>query len=105
MLLPPFEMALRAGARSVMASYTDADGVPASADPDLLTGLLRDACAFTGTVVSDYFAVSFLHRLHGVAGSPGEAAGLALDGRHRRGAAGGGLLTASRCWPRWRTAR
>ena len=77
-LLPPFEMALRAGARSVMPSYTDLDGVPASADGDLLTGLLREACEFTGTVVSDYFAVSFLHRLHGVAGSPGEAAGLAL---------------------------
>ena len=77
-LLPPFEMALRAGARSVMPSYTDLDGVPASADRDLLTGLLREACEFTGTVVSDYFAVSFLHRLHGVAGSPGDAAGLAL---------------------------
>ena len=32
-ILPPFEMALRAGARSVMASYTDTDGVPATADP------------------------------------------------------------------------
>ena len=29
-LLPPFEMALRAGARSVMNSYTDLDGVPAT---------------------------------------------------------------------------
>ncbi len=29
-LLPPFEMALRAGARSVMTSYTDTDGVPAA---------------------------------------------------------------------------
>ena len=77
-LLPPFEMALRAGARSVMPSYTDLDGVPAAADRDLLTRLLREAFEFTGTVVSDYFAVSFLHRLHGVAGSPGEAAGLAL---------------------------
>jgi beta-xylosidase len=77
-LLPPFEMALRAGARSVMPSYTDSDGVPASSDRELLTGLLRDACGFTGTVVSDYFAVAFLHQLHNVAGSPGEAAGLAL---------------------------
>ena len=32
-ILPPFEMALRAGARSVMNSYTDIDGVPAAADP------------------------------------------------------------------------
>ena len=34
-LLPPFEMALRAGARSVMSSYTDLDGVPVAADPTL----------------------------------------------------------------------
>ncbi len=33
-LLPPFEMALRAGARSVMNSYTDLDGVPAAADAE-----------------------------------------------------------------------
>ena len=32
-LLPPFEMALRAGAGSVMNSYTDIDGVPVAADP------------------------------------------------------------------------
>ena len=37
-ILPPFEMALRdGGARSVMNSYTDIDGVPAAADPTLLT--------------------------------------------------------------------
>ena len=78
-LLPPFEMALRAGARSVMPSYTDLDGVPTTADHALLTGILRGGCEFTGTIVSDYFAVSFLHRLHAVAGSRGEAAGLALQ--------------------------
>src|SRR3954464_514357 len=31
-LLPPFEMALRASARSVMNAYTDIDGVPTAAD-------------------------------------------------------------------------
>jgi beta-glucosidase len=77
-LLPPFEMALRAGARSVMNSYTDIDGVPVAADETLLTDLLRDTYGFTGTVVSDYFAVAFLHMLHGVAETPGDAAGLAL---------------------------
>jgi beta-glucosidase len=77
-LLPPFEMALRAGARSVMNSYTDNDGVPVAADPAVLTELLRDTYGFTGTVVADYFAVSFLHTLHHVAGSPGDAAGQAL---------------------------
>lgn len=77
--LPPFEMALReGGARSVMAAYTETDGVPASADPDLLTGLLREQWGFTGTVVADYFAIDFLQTLHRVAGSPAESAHLAL---------------------------
>jgi beta-xylosidase len=78
-LLPPFEMALRAGARSVMNSYTDLDGVPVAADAALLTDLLRDGYGFTGTVVSDYFSVAFLHTLHGVAGTRTDAAHLALQ--------------------------
>ncbi|QFY08771.1 glycosyl hydrolase [Nonomuraea phyllanthi] len=78
-ILPPFEMALRlGGARSVMNSYAEIDGVPVAADESLLTGLLRDEWGFTGTVVSDYFAVRFLERLHGVAGDAAGAAGLAL---------------------------
>ncbi|QNP70724.1 glycoside hydrolase family 3 C-terminal domain-containing protein [Streptomyces roseirectus] len=77
--LPPFEMAIReGGARSVMPSYTERDGVPASADPELLTQLLRDTWGFTGTVVSDYFAVGFLETLHRVAGTPAQAAHAAL---------------------------
>ncbi|RJK96149.1 glycosyl hydrolase [Vallicoccus soli] len=78
-VLPPFEAALReGGARSVMASYADVDGVPPHADPRLLTGLLREQWGFAGTVVADYFGVSFLESMHGVAGSTGEAAALAL---------------------------
>jgi beta-xylosidase len=78
-LLPPFEMAMRdGGARSVMQSYVEIDGVPVCADDRLLTGVLRDMWDFTGTVVSDYFGVSFLELQHGVAGSPADAAGLAL---------------------------
>jgi beta-xylosidase len=77
--LPPFERAIReGGARSVMNSYTEIDGVPVAADPDLLTGLLRDDVGFTGTVVSDYFTVPFLVENHRVAGSLGEAAALTL---------------------------
>src|SRR5947208_90548 len=77
-LLPPFEMALKTGVRSVMNSYTDLDGLPVAADPALLTDRLRGLYGFTGTVVADYFSVSFLSLLHGVAGSPDEAAALAL---------------------------
>ncbi|HLL35651.1 MAG TPA: glycoside hydrolase family 3 N-terminal domain-containing protein [Streptomyces sp.] len=77
--LPPFEHALReGGARSVMAAYTETDGVPASADPGLLTGLLREEWGFDGTVVADYFAVGFLKTLHRVAGTDAEAAHAAL---------------------------
>ncbi|MFF5228892.1 beta-glucosidase [Dactylosporangium sp. NPDC000521] len=77
-LLPPFEMALRAGARSVMNSYSDVDGVPVAGDETLLTDLLRGRLRFDGTVVSDYFSVAFLQTLHGVAGSRADAAALAL---------------------------
>lgn len=78
-VLPPFEMALRlGGARSVMNSYAEVDGVPAASDRTLLTDLLRDEWGFTGVVVADYFAVSFLETAHAIAGSPGEAAALAL---------------------------
>ncbi len=77
-LLPPFEMALQAGARSVMNSYSDRDGVPVAADEEMLTDLLRGAYGFTGTVVADYFAVSFLETLHGVADGCADAAGKAL---------------------------
>jgi len=77
--LPPFEMALReGGARSVMAAYNETDGVPASADPALLTQLLREEWGFTGTVVADYFGIGFLETLHRVAGSPAQAAHVAL---------------------------
>lgn len=78
-VLVPFEMALTlGGARSVMNSYTDVDGVPCGADPWLLTDVLRGEWGFTGTVVSDYFAINFLHEAHHIAADPTEAAVLAL---------------------------
>lgn len=78
-MLPPFEMAFReSGARSVMHAYTDTDGLPAAADEQLLTGLLRDTWGFEGTVVADYFGIAFLKSLHGVAADWGQAAALAL---------------------------
>jgi len=78
-ILPPFEMAIRVGgARAVMPSYTDIDGVPATADPDLLGRVLREELGFAGLVVSDYYAVSFLELQHAVAASRSEAAAAAL---------------------------
>jgi len=76
----PFEMAIKdGGARSVMNSYSDIDGVPAGANPDLLTGLLREQWGFDGVVVADYFAVAFLAIMHNIAADRGRAAALALE--------------------------
>ncbi|PPG85708.1 glycoside hydrolase family 3 N-terminal domain-containing protein [Rathayibacter sp. AY1H2] len=78
-VLPPFEAALRhGGARSVMTSYTDIDGVPSSASRHLLTTLLRDRWGFEGTVVADYWAVPFLQAMHHVAVDAADAGRLAL---------------------------
>ncbi|GAA2025873.1 glycoside hydrolase family 3 N-terminal domain-containing protein [Catenulispora yoronensis] len=79
-ILPPFEAALReGGARSVMNSYSDVDGVPAAADAWLLTDLLRGELGFDGTVVSDYWAIAFLRVLHGVTEDWGDSAARALE--------------------------
>jgi beta-glucosidase len=79
MILPPFEAGLLlGGARSVMNSYSDVDGVPAVADSWLLTELLREEWGFTGTVVSDYWAVPFLATMHGVAADVDDAGVQAL---------------------------
>lgn len=78
-ILPPFETAVAvAGARSVMNSYSDVDGVPAAADSWLLTDLLRGDWRFTGTVVSDYWAVAFLATMHRVAADTDDAGAQAL---------------------------
>jgi beta-xylosidase len=78
-ILPPFEKVVVAGrVRSVMNAYNDIDGVPCGADEALLTGLLRDAWGFEGTVVSDYWAVAFLASMHHVADDVTSAARAAL---------------------------
>lgn len=78
-VLPPFETALRqGGARSVMTSYTDVDGIPSTANRELLDGVLRTEWGFDGTVVADYWAVPFLVSMHRVAGDAAAAGALAL---------------------------
>lgn len=54
--LPPFKAALEAGAITVMSSFNDINGVPASANRWLMTDLLRGQWQFPGLVVSDYTA-------------------------------------------------
>jgi len=54
--LPPFQAAFAAGALSVMSSFNDINGVPASANHELLTDILRGEWRFPGVVISDYTA-------------------------------------------------
>lgn len=56
--LPPYKAAIDAGAGSVMASFNEIDGIPATANRWLLTDLLRKEWGFNGFVVSDYTGVN-----------------------------------------------
>jgi beta-glucosidase len=76
--LPPFEAAIRAGAGSVMSSYNDIDGIPASADGRLFNGILRQSWGFRGIVISDSSAVPDLKDAHRVAAGYEEASAMAL---------------------------
>jgi beta-glucosidase len=79
MILSSFETAVvLGGARSVMNSYSDIDGVPAATDPWLLTEVLRDEWGFEGTVVSDYWSLAFVADMHRTAEDFAEAGAQAL---------------------------
>lgn len=58
--LPPYKAAVDAGAASVMASFNEINGTPATANRWLLTDLLRKSWGFKGFVVSDYTGVNEL---------------------------------------------
>jgi beta-glucosidase len=72
--LAPFRRAIaQAGARGVMASYNDYDGIPIEANGLFLTKILRQEWGFRGYVVSDSAAVEFVHTKHRVAPTPSDA--------------------------------
>lgn len=75
--LPPYKSAIDAGAATVMSAFTSLNGVPDTANPYLLTTILRNEWQFGGTVVSDYQAVQELEDF-GYATSGEQAAQLAL---------------------------
>ncbi|MEX0360219.1 MAG: beta-glucosidase BglX [Allomuricauda sp.] len=56
--LPPYKAAVDAGVASVMSSFNDIDGIPASGNKWLLTELLRERWGFNGFAVSDYTSVN-----------------------------------------------
>jgi beta-glucosidase len=56
--LPPYKAAIDAGAASVMTSFNEIDGIPATANRWLVTDLLRKQWGFKGFVVTDYTAIN-----------------------------------------------
>jgi beta-glucosidase len=75
--LPPYKAAVDAGAATVMSAFNSLNGVPASANPYLLSTILRKEWGFGGTVVSDYQAIQELIDF-GFATNGEDAARLAL---------------------------
>ncbi|MEO8415665.1 MAG: beta-glucosidase BglX [Ginsengibacter sp.] len=67
--LPPYQAAVDAGAGSVMASFNEVDGVPATANKFLLTDVLRKRWGFNGFVVTDYTGINEMVA-HGIGDLP-----------------------------------
>ncbi len=77
--LPPFKRVIDAGALSVMTSYNSLDGVPCTANRQLLTDVLRGDWGFNrGFVVSDLFSIDGIRGTHHTASSSEDAAVQAL---------------------------
>ena len=54
----PYEAAVKAGVGSVMASFNEVDGVPATANRWLMTDVLRKQWGFNGFVVTDFTGIA-----------------------------------------------
>ncbi|RKQ43428.1 beta-glucosidase [Roseivirga pacifica] len=76
--LPPYKVALDAGATTVMTSFNEVDGVPASGNKYLMTEILRNEWGFDGFVVTDYTSINEMVP-HGVVANLKEAAELAFN--------------------------
>ena len=89
--LPPYKAAIDAGVGSVMSSFNEIDGIPATGNKWLLTDLLRKQWGFKGFVVSDYTSVSEM-TAHGM-GNLQTVSALALNAGLDMDMVAEGLLT------------
>ncbi|HMO40285.1 MAG TPA: glycoside hydrolase family 3 N-terminal domain-containing protein [Saprospiraceae bacterium] len=76
--LPPYKAAIDAGAYTVMTSFNEYDGVPASGSVFLLRDILRNEWGFKGFVVTDYTSINEMVP-HGVVANDKDAGELALN--------------------------
>ncbi|TGD79947.1 beta-glucosidase BglX [Hymenobacter wooponensis] len=75
--LPPYKAAVEAGAGSMMSSFNDINGVPATGNKWLMTELLRNQWGFKGFVATDYTAINEM-TAHGM-GDDAQVSALALN--------------------------
>ncbi|MCB0546105.1 MAG: beta-glucosidase BglX [Phaeodactylibacter sp.] len=75
--LPPYQAGVEAGAWTVMASFNEIDGVPATGNSWLLMDILRGEWNFPGFVVTDYTGINELVE-HGIVANRKEAGELAV---------------------------
>jgi len=71
--LRPFRAAVDAGVSTVMPSFSDLNGVPASANAFLMRQVLRDEWGFDGFVISDWRSIDQLS-IHGLTADDRESA-------------------------------
>lgn len=89
--LAPYKAAVDAGVGSIMTSFNEIDGIPASGNRWLLTDLLRKQWGFKGLIVSDYTSVNEMMD-HGM-GDLQTCAALALKAGMDMDMVGEGFLT------------
>ena len=89
--LPPYKAAVDAGCGSVMSSFNDVNGIPATANKFLLTDVLRKQWGFKGFVVTDYTGINELEA-HGL-GNLQTVSSLALKAGVNMDMVGEGFLT------------
>jgi beta-glucosidase len=89
--LPPYQAAIDAGVGTVMASFNEIDGIPATGNKWLLTDLLRDQWKFNGFVVTDYTGIAEM-TAHGM-GDLKQVSALALNAGVDMDMVSDGLLT------------
>lgn len=76
--LPPFHNSIKAGAATLMTSFNDNDGIPASGNDYILKNILRDEWKFDGFVVSDWASIGEMIA-HGFAKNNKQAAEISAN--------------------------
>jgi len=95
--LPPYKAAVEAGVGSVMSSFNEVDGIPATANKFLMTDVLRKQWGFKGFIVTDYTSINEM-TAHGIGDEKGRGdlqavSALALNAGIDMDMVGEGFLT------------